>query len=306
VPGAVNLPVLDDAERAEVGTLYARDTFEARRLGAALVSANIAAHLRGWCADQPRPWRPLLYCWRGGQRSRSFALVLREIGWKAGLLEGGWRAYRAQVRQDLESLCAARRFHVLTGLTGVGKTRLLRWLAARGENVLNLEQLASHRGSLLGQEPGAPQPAQKLFESLLWNALHRTDPSREVYVEAESRRVGRLLVPDPVWRGMMAARVSEITAPLEARVQGLVEDYAHFLRAPDDLLDLLPTLIGPHSRDQVAEWERQVRGGDWPGLVRSLLLLHYDPGYRDAVAFPAPSRRVPLASMDEAGFAAAW
>jgi len=298
--------VLNDAERVAVGTLYAQDSFAARRLGAALVSDNIAAHLRGWCADQPRHWRPLLYCWRGGQRSRSFALVLREIGWRACLLEGGWRAYRRHVRQELESLCAARRFHVLTGLTGVGKTRLLRWLADRGEHVLDLEHLASHRGSLLGQEPGAPQPSQKFFESLLWEALDRTEPEREVWVEAESRRVGRLLLPDPLWRGMMTARVSEVTAPLEARVEGLLDDYAHFVRHPEALLALLPTLVGLHSRARVETWEALVRAGAWRDLVRSLLTVHYDPGYRDAVAFPDATGRIALDAIDEPGFAAAW
>ena len=306
VPGAVNLPVLNDAERAEVGTLYARDSFAARRLGAALVSANIAAHLGGWCAGQPRHWRPLVYCWRGGQRSRSFALVLREIGWKATLLEGGWRAYRRQVVDDLPSLAAARRFHVLTGLTGVGKTRLLQWLAARGENVLDLEQLARHRGSLLGREPDHPQPTQKYFESLVCDALHRTDPARPVWVEAESRRVGRLLIPTPVWHGMMGGEVTEVSTPLEARVDALLEDYAHFQREPAALLALLPTLIGRHSRAQVDAWAAQVRAGAWRELVRSLLAVHYDPGYRDAVAFPAPARRLVLASADDAGLGAAW
>jgi len=306
VPGAVNLPVLSDAERAEVGTLHAHDAFAARRLGAALVSANIAAHLREWCAGQPRHWRPLLYCWRGGQRSRSFALVLREIGWPAVVLEGGWRAYRRHLIDDLAALAAARRFHILTGLTGVGKTRLLRWLAGCGENVLDLEALAHHRGSLLGSEPDRPQPTQKYFESLVGDALHRTDPARPVWVEAESRRIGRLLIPAPLWQGMMAGEVTAVEAPVEARVHTLLEDYAHFRHDPEALLTLLPTLIGRHSRARVEAWAAQVRDGDWAGLVRSLLAEHYDPVYRDAVAFPDPVRRVVLASADDAGLASAW
>jgi tRNA 2-selenouridine synthase len=306
VPGAVNLPVLSDEERAEVGLVYARDSFAAKRLGAALVAANIAAHLRGWCATQPRHWRPLLYCWRGGQRSRSFALVLREVGWKATILDGGWRAYRRQVRDDLKSLCAARRFHVLTGLTGVGKTRVLRWLAAQGENVLNLEHLASHRGSLLGTEPDTPQPSQKFFESLVCDALHASDPDRPVWVEAESSRVGRLLVPDPLWRGMMAGSVTEVSAPHDARVDTLIGDYDHFVREPATLLSLLPTLVGRHSKAQVARWAEQIRSGAWREFVGSLLTAHYDPVYRDAVAFPAATRQLVLAAADESGIAAAW
>ena len=180
-PARSNLPVLTDAQRIEVGTRYHADSFAAKRLGAAHVSANIAGHLGGHFAGKPRTYRPLLYCWRGGQRSRAFAIVLREIGWKASVLEGGYRGYRAHVRSDLAALCAARRFHVLAGLTGVGKTRRLAELARAGENVLDLENLAAHRGSLLGQEPDASQPSQKFFESMIWDALSRTDPAREVF-----------------------------------------------------------------------------------------------------------------------------
>ena len=306
VPGAINLPVLNDAERIQVGTLYAQDTFAARRLGAALVSANIAAHLQGWCALQPRHWQPLVYCWRGGQRSRSFALVMREIGWKATVLEGGWRAYRRQVGIDLQALCAQRQFHVLTGLTGVGKTRLLQWLARQGANVLNLELLAGHRGSLLGQEPDRPQPTQKFFESLLCDALHGTNPSHEIFVEAESRRVGRLQIPPPLWHHMMAGRVTEITAPLESRVLALTQDYDHFVRHPETLVSLLPTLIGPHSRSQVETWQNLARTCQWHPLVQSLLLLHYDPGYHQSVAFPAPSRHLHLAALDDHSLHTSW
>jgi tRNA 2-selenouridine synthase len=280
VPGAVNLPVLTDCERAEVGSLYHADSFAAKKLGAAYVSANIAKHLRGHLAEKPRDYFPLLYCWRGGQRSRAFGLVLREVGWKAAVVAGGYRGYRAHVRSDLALLCAERRFHVLAGLTGVGKTRRLAELARAGENVLDLEHLAAHRGSLLGQEPDVPQPSQKFFESTIWDALHRTDPGREVFVEDESRRVGRLRVPDALWQAMRQARVTTLSSPLEDRVTALLADYAHYVAEPGKLLALLPALVGMHSRAQVAEWERQARAGEWRELVASLLEQHYDPRYR--------------------------
>ena len=280
VPGAVNLPVLTDAERTEIGSLYQADSFAAKKLGAAYVSANIASHLRGYFAEKPRGYRPLLYCWRGGQRSRAFGVVLREVGWKAEVIEGGYRGYRGHVRSDLAALCAARRFHVLAGLTGVGKTRRLAELARAGENVLDLENLAAHRGSLLGQEPDAPQPTQKYFESLIWDALRRTDPAREVFVEDESRRVGRLLVPEALWQAMARAPVTTLTAPFDERVTRLLEEYAHYVVAPEKLLGVLTALIGMHSRAQVAQWERQIRHGEWRELVGSLLERHYDPRYR--------------------------
>src|SRR5215472_1873107 len=189
VPGAANHPVLSDAERERVGTLYADSPFEARKLGAAIVARNIATMIESAFMDEPREWRPLVYCWRGGQRSRALVQVLHEIGWRAVQLEGGYRAYRRHVAAELERLPLRFRYVVICGLTGSGKSRLLAALARAGAQTLDLEGLARHRGSVLGGLPGTAQPSQKAFESGLCEALARLDPSRPVFVESESRRI---------------------------------------------------------------------------------------------------------------------
>jgi tRNA 2-selenouridine synthase len=244
VCGAVNCPVLDDEQRARIGTIYKqRSPFEARKIGAALVGASIARHLQERFLDRPRGWRPLVYCWRGGQRSGAFAHVLAEVGWYVGRLAGGYRAYRRAVMDDLERLPRAFRWRVVCGLTGAGKSRLLRALRDAGAQVLDLEALAAHRGSVLGNLPDEPQPPQKLFESALWGALKGFSRDRPVFVEAESRRIGDIKVPDALIDAMWAADCVLLDAPMRSRVELLKREYDHFLRRPD----LLAASLGSRS-----------------------------------------------------------
>ena len=189
IPGARNYPVLDDAERVRVGTMYVQDSaFSAKKVGAALVARNIARHLETVFSDKPKTWRPLVYCWRGGQRSAAMTIVLRQTGWDARRLAGGYKAFRRQVVDDIDQLAKGVSFRVICGLTGSGKSALLRALAARGAQVLDLEQAAAHRGSVLGDLPGDPQPTQKMFDSRTWDMLRKFESTRPVYVEAESRK----------------------------------------------------------------------------------------------------------------------
>lgn len=205
LPGAVNWPTLDDGERQVVGTIYKQTSpFDARKLGAAMASRNIATHIERELADKARDWQPLVYCWRGGQRSGSLALVLGQIGFRVHLLAGGYRAFRKSVIAALETLPAALELRVICGTTGSGKSRLLAALAGAGAQVLDLEGLACHRGSVLGLAPGDEQPGQKAFETRLWHALRGLDPARPVFVESESRQVGRLRVPDALLQRMRA------------------------------------------------------------------------------------------------------
>jgi len=301
VSGAVNCPVLNDAERAHVGTIYKqRSPFEARKLGSALVSGNIARHLTERFLDRPRNWRPLVYCWRGGQRSAAFAHVLSEVGWETGRLEGGYRAYRRTVLADLASLPRALPWRVVCGLTGTGKSRLLQELRRAGAQTLDLEALAAHRGSVLGRLPGEAQPPQKLFESRLWSEMTRLSPERPVYVEAESRRIGSLGVPESLIAAMWGAECVALEAPVECRVGLLKHEYAHFIERPETLVATLQALVPLHGHATVDGWKAQARAGAWDELTRDLLARHYDPAYSRAIMahYPALDRAMKLNLTD--------
>jgi tRNA 2-selenouridine synthase len=281
LPGASSCPVLDDEERVRVGTLYKRvSPFQARKLGAALVARNIARHLETAFSAMERDWRPLVYCWRGGKRSAAMAHVLREVGWHARTLEGGYRAYRRHVVERLAELPSTRTFRVIHGATGSGKSRLLRALAAAGAQVLDLEELAAHRGSVLGGLPGRPQPSQKWFESLLLDRLAALDPARPVYVEGESRRIGQVQVPEALILAMRAAECLLLEADADIRVALLMDEYRHFFADHAALEAQLDCLVGLHGRERVGEWKALAARGAWPELVARLLAEHYDPAYR--------------------------
>jgi tRNA 2-selenouridine synthase len=296
VPDSINLPVLSDAERAEVGTLYrVGGAFAARKLGAGYVSANIGRHLRDTFTDKERDYKPLIYCWRGGQRSASLATVLAHVGWRVTVLRGGYKTYRAHVRRELDRLPTLFKYRLLAGSTGTGKTRLLHAMAGRGAQVLDLERLARHRGSVLGAD--GPQPAQKHFDSLLLAALERFDPAAPVWVEAESNRIGNLYLPAALWNAMRSADGVELRVPIEERVGHLLTEYPHFLVETDALRNLLAPLARRHGPRQLKTWNRLIDAGAWDAFVASLLAIHYDPAYAASArrCFPNVTRHVELA-----------
>jgi tRNA 2-selenouridine synthase len=310
IPGAISAPVLDNDQRALVGTLYVQvSPFDAKKRGAALIARNIADHLDTLFKDRPRTWRPLVYCWRGGQRSGAMAHILAQVGWQVARLEGGYKAYRRHVLAELQRLPEKFKFRVVCGATGSGKSRLLRALRDQGAQVLDLEDLARHRGSLLGNLPDEPQPAQKMFDSLVWDALRRFDPGQPVFVEAESKKIGQISVPDALIEAMRDSACIVVDAPVEARVRLLMEDYAHFLRDPVLLAQRLAPLVALHGHKVVDHWETLARQGAWEDLVADLLVRHYDPAYQRSTAanFAGLGRaaRVQLGALDEASLEAA-
>jgi len=310
VPGAASYPVLSNEERARVGTIYKQESpFAAKKLGAALVSRNIAAHLESAFLDKPKTWRPLVYCWRGGKRSGAFAHVLREIGWDAKTLEGGYKAYRRHVVEQLAAFPGKFRFRVVHGVTGSGKSRLLVALRAAGAQVLDLEDLAAHRGSVLGILPERPQPSQKMFESLLLKALSGLDAAREVFVEGESKKIGQLQVPDALIAHMRASECVLLDTAQEARVALLMDEYRHFFSDLPALNTQLDCLVGLHGKDRVGEWKLLAAEGRWAELVQRLLEEHYDPAYRRSASNNFPrlkeAPRVRVASHETAAFEAA-
>jgi len=283
VPGAVNRPVLSDDERARVGTLHAQvSAFEAKRVGAALISRHIADIVESF-ADRPRDWSPLVYCWRGGQRSRSLAHVMNEIGWRAVQLDGGYRAWRRHVVRALAEVPGRYDYRVVCGLTGSGKSRLLGALAAEGAQVLDLEGLAKHRGSLLGDLPEEAQPTQKAFESALLDAWSRLDPARPVFVESESRRIGRVQVPESLLDAMRASPCVRLELPAAQRVALLKEEYVHFLVDPGVLAARLAPLVPLQGRATIDRWNAMAAARDFDALVAELLALHYDPTYSRSI-----------------------
>lgn len=281
LPNAMSCPVLSDTERARVGTLYKQTSpFEAKKIGAVLVAKNIAANIEAHFLDQPKDWRPLVYCWRGGKRSGAFTHILREIGWDAHRLEGGYKAWRKHVVERLAALPANFSFRVVSGPTGSAKSRILEALAAQGAQVLHLEELAAHKGSVLGKLPDEPQPAQKMFESRLLATLEKLDASRPVFVEAESRRIGQLQVPDALIAAIRAAPCLRIDARRPVRADFLLRDYDYFLARPAWLTEQLGHLRGLQSNETLARWTALIEAGDFRALVGELLEQHYDPLYQ--------------------------
>ena len=306
IPGAISAPVLDDAERAQVGTLYKQAPFDAKKTGAALVAKNISHHVDALFRDKPKSWHPLVYCWRGGKRSGAMAHILREIGWNAETLEGGYKTYRRWVVQQLEEIPERLEFRVIHGPTGSGKSRLLAALERAGAQVLDLEDLAAHRGSVLGNLPGRPQPSQKMFESMLLQELSNLQPERPVFVEGESKKIGELQVPEALMSRMRASPCIVLETALEVRVDLLLGEYQHFLSDRKALERQLECLVSLHGRERIAEWKSI---GDWRELVRRLLVQHYDPAYRHSSArnfaqLPA-AESVRIAAADDEAFMAA-
>lgn len=287
VPGAINLPALSNAERAEVGTIYVQDSaFRARKIGAAMVARNVATHLEGPLADKSGSWRPLVYCWRGGQRSGSFASILIQIGWRAETVAGGYQQYRRLVADMLHDQPLRHRLILLDGNTGTGKTEILSRLADMGMQVIDLEGMANHRGSLLGARDGG-QPSQKMFETRLAQALTRCDPTQPVVVEAESSKIGRLNLPPSLWAAMVAAPRIMVTAQMQARARFLAGSYAEIAADPAQLRDRLNSLRRIRGHALVDRWDTLLRSGDMVALACALIAEHYDPAYltsRKAVA----------------------
>jgi tRNA 2-selenouridine synthase len=280
LPGAVNWPTLNNDERRDIGTLYKQvNAFEAKKRGAALAARNIAAHIEREVIDKPKDWKPLAYCWRGGKRSGSLSLILSEIGFRVTLVEGGYKAFRAAVVQDIPNLATGIDWRVVCGTTGSGKTRLLQALARQGAQVIDLEALANHRSSVLGAIPGLAQPTQKRFDTLVWDALRKLDRNRPVFVESESKKVGNVAVPVSLIEAMRQSTCLNLVLPDAQRVALLMEDYEFFVRNTEHFCERLQVLTDFRGKAVVEAWQASVREGNIEPVVQELLTEHYDPVY---------------------------
>ena len=306
LPGAINWPSLNNEERKLVGTEYKQiSAFDAKKRGAVLVAKNIARHLERDVIHKPRDWQPLVYCWRGGKRSGSLALILDQIGFNVTLVDGGYKAFRAALVAALPGLAAQFDYRVICGTTGSGKTRLLQALASQGAQVLDLEALANHRSSVLGVIPGSPQPTQKAYDSLIWAALKGFDASRPVYIESESKKVGNVAIPEGLITAMRAAPCLQLDLSEDERVELLLEDYDFFVKDIEFFCDRLGALTQARGKEVVTGWQTRARSGDIASVVRELLVDHYDPVYlqsmkRNFAQYPARTSIAPANRSIEA------
>ncbi|MGI9393757.1 MAG: tRNA 2-selenouridine(34) synthase MnmH [Boseongicola sp.] len=278
IPGAINLPVLSNEERARVGTIYTQESpFLARKIGAALVARNAAAHIEGPLTDKDGSWKPLIYCWRGGQRSGAFASILSQIGWRVETLVGGYQCYRRLIVAALYETEFPSPIILLDGNTGTGKTDVIQRLPALGIQTIDLERLANHRGSALGA--AGQQPSQKAFESGLAERVGELDPTRPVVIEAESSRIGQVFLPPQLFAAMKAARRVEIKAPKASRAEYLVRVYSNEVAEYEDFATRLNELIRLQGKAQVAAWQTALRDGFFTQVASELIEKHYDPSY---------------------------
>jgi len=284
-----------------------QSAFLARRIGAAKVARNVARHLETALKDRPPNFKPLVYCWRGGQRSNAMATILSQVGWRTALLAGGYRTYRRAVQARLYDQAWPLKLVLLDGGTGTGKTAILQRLAARGMQTLDLEGLANHRGSLFGGFADAPQPHQKMFESRLLLALEAFDPARPVLVEAESSRIGDIVLPPAIWAPMKDAARIEIVAPVAERARYLVEAYADIAANAAALEEAFRRLPIRPGRERLDGWRALAAAGHFEPIATALIEGHYDPAYaRGRKKDVKPRlRTLALERLDDAGLDAA-
>ena len=305
IPGAVNMPVVNDEEYAEVGTLHRTDKTAAYLIGVRYSLKNIAKHLEEGFAQHDKRKRILVYCFRGGKRSKLWIDALQTIGYQVDKLQGGWKGYRRWVNEQLTQVPALYRYNVLSGPTGCGKTRLLYALREAGAQMLDLEDIASHRGSVLGSLPGKSQPSQKYFDSILLRKLSSYDPSRVIWVEAESKKIGNIQLPDALLETMRKGLLIKIETEMPQRVLMWREDYHHFEEYPLIMLEILRFLRPLVGGEEFAVWEKMARENHMPDLFERLMRNHYDPAYSRSTLrnYPAiaSSPSIALHDLSQAG-----
>ena len=280
IVGAINCPVLSDLEREKVGTIYKREsTFKAKIIGSSLTARNIAKHIEERFLEYKGSWQPLVYCWRGGQRSKAFAIILSEVGWRTQQLEGGYKEYRNHVLEFMDTIGSKLKIILISGKTGCAKTKILQSIARQGGQILDLEGLANHKGSLLGKIPNLKQPSQKFFESKLFYQLKQLNLKKEVFLEAESSKIGNIHIPKTIWAKMIVSPRIEIKADIHLRSTFLVKDYEYMCKNPELINPIIFGLRKRLSKKLVDSWKELIDQKKWQELTRSFLENHYDPSY---------------------------
>jgi tRNA 2-selenouridine synthase len=280
IVGAINCPVLSDLERQKVGTIYKKESsFKAKIIGSSLTAKNIAFHIENNFMEKKGSWQPLIYCWRGGQRSKAFSIVLSEVGWRTTQLKGGYKEYRNQVINFLDNIGPKLKITLISGKTGSAKTKILKSIENEGGQILDLEGLANHKGSLLGKIPDLIQPSQKFFESLIFNKIQNLNLKDKIYIEAESSKIGNIHIPKSIWKKMIKSPRIEISANVELRAKFLVSDYDYMCNDPTLINPIIKGLKNRLSKKLFDEWTNLIDRKKWFDLTKSFLENHYDPSY---------------------------
>tara|TARA_E500000178_G_C17027017_1_gene758543 strand:+ start:105 stop:1160 length:1056 start_codon:yes stop_codon:yes gene_type:complete len=282
IQGAINLPVLSNEERSVIGRIYTQESkFEARKLGAKYISKNISKHLAGLLSQKESHWTALIYCWRGGQRSRSLGLILSEIGWRTQILEGGYKSYRRLIVNNLYKKPISHNLIIISGYTGTGKTTVLEKITDLGGQVINLEKLANHRGSIFGSQPTG-QPSQKDFESKLVSLLERFSENVPIFLEAESSKIGYIKIPPSLWQKMKVSPHIKLLTPIKKRAEFISTEYQDIYSDSENLFKKIELLNNFHSKKQIIKWRDLVTKKQYCKLAQELMELHYDPRYKNA------------------------
>ena len=290
IPNSINLPVLSDFEREVVGKMYTQQSqFEAKKIGAKYISENISKHLDGLLSNKNNNWKALIYCWRGGQRSKSLGIVLHEIGWDINILEGGYKSYRKNVVKNLYEDELFQNIFIISGYTGTGKTLMLDQLSKLGAQVIDLEKLANHKGSIFGSQPNG-QPSQKKFEGRIHHLLKNFNNQLPIFIESESSKIGYLKIPPALWKKMKYSPHFELTSENDLRAKFLTTQYPELYNDTNKLLNKIDLLKEFHRSEIINSWRNLIEKRDFFTLAKDLIKIHYDPKYKNSTNYKETSK----------------
>ena len=299
IPTSENVPVLNNYQRKRVGKIYKNDPFEARKIGASIIIKNIETFLKKNSLSKSE--NILIYCWRGGMRSLSLYLILKNIGYKVSILDKGYKEYRTFINNFFVNELGSIKFKILNGLTGTGKTFFLNKLS-NSFPVIDFEKLACHKGSILGDIPEISQPTQKKFESRIWYSMFESQFKKEFWAESESHRIGKLFIPNKLFDKMKKGKVFNLIVPKKIRVNFILKDYKYLLEQKNKLINSLLILKKFIGEKEFRNLKEQLEKKNFNRFVLNLLDFHYDKVYKRIQNYRTAYRQIKLNSIDNCAF----